>query len=216
MENTETTLDKQFFIDGYKDYCNRVGSAPGSAYRLCRFLFVSEEQFYIQFESLKTLKQEIFSNLLNPTFEKLSESKEYTDYSARERLLAFYYTLIEDLNPQHAFIHAAFSKFRWNLFVNHQLDALKEAYLPYVNDLIKFAQETQEVTSRVVVENYYQQAFYLHLVFVLNYFSQDTSENYSNTDAAIEKSTHLLFDLLQKNAADATIDFGKFLFQQKF
>lgn len=51
---------------------------------------------------------------------------------------------------------------------------------------------------------------------MLNFWSNDITEDFRNTDAAIEKSTNLLFDLLNHNAGDAAVDFGKFLIQHGF
>jgi hypothetical protein len=212
-EITTEKLSKEFFISGYKDYCIRVGVIPSSSHRLCKYLFVNEIDFNNHFNSLKSLQQEIWSQLLVSTISRLNDSKEYSEYSAREKLLAFYFTLIEEMKQEYALIKVSFESFRWSLFVNHQLDALNESFLLYINSLIAQANETEEITVRPFLDNYYQNIFWIHLVFILNFWSNDTSENFSHTDAAIEKSTHLLFDMLSRNVGDAAVDFGKFLFQ---
>jgi len=189
---------------------------PSSAYRLCRYLFVSENEFNSHFDSLKSLQQEIWGRMLQPTFDRLNISKEYADYSAREKLLAFYYTLIEDLKTEHLLIHSSFESFRWSLFVNPQLDALKASFQPYSDELILQATETEEITKRPFMDNYYQDILWIHLIFILNFWSSDTSTDFSDTDASIEKSTNLLFDLLGRNAGDAAVDFGKFIVQHGF
>jgi AcrR family transcriptional regulator len=215
-EITTENHSKEFFISGYKDYCKRVGVLPSSSYRLCRYLFVSENDFYTHFDSIKSLQQEIWGRLLQPTFDRLNASKEYADYSTREKLLAFYYTLIEDLKAENYLLRVSFDSFRWSLFVNYQLDALKASFQPYINELIAQATATEEITPRPFLDNYYQDIFWIHLVFILNFYSSDTSAEFSDTDAAIEKSTNLLFDLLSRNAGDAAVDFGKFVVQHGF
>lgn len=216
---SDTTLQeysKDFFIQGYIDYCKRVGNIPASTYRLCKFLFAKEVDFSIHFDSLKALQISIWANLLPPTFKRLSTSKEYEEYGARERLLAFYFTLFEELKPQKALVKASFENFKWTLFNNFQLDELKLTFQPYVNELIELAKENEEISNRPVIDSYNENIFWIHLVFLLYFWSNDSSENCSNTDAAIEKSTHLLFDLLGRNAGDAAIDFGKFLLTNGF
>jgi hypothetical protein len=215
-EITTENLSKEFFIEGYKDYCRRVGHMPSSAYRLCKYLFVKEDDFNIHFNSLKELQVIIWSGLLVSTIGRLNQSKEYAEYCAREKLLAFYFTLIEELKPDYKMIQCSFETFRWHLFVNFQLSALKESFLLYINALIAQAQETEEISPRPVLQDYYQNIFCLHLIFVLNFWSSDSSDNFANTDAAIEKSTNLLFDLLNRNAGDAAVDFGKFIIQHGF
>ena len=217
MNNTPIEhTSNDFFVEGYIDYCKRVGNTPPSTYRLCKFLFTKEVDFTVHFDSLKSLQSFIWSNLLTTTFNRLNTSKEYEDYGARERLLAFYFTLFEELKPKHALIKTSFINFKWMLFTNFQLDELKKAFQPYVNELIKLAKENEEISNRPVIENYYENLFWIHLVFLLNFWGNDTDEDFSNTDAAIEKSTHLLFDLLGRNAGDAAVDFGKFVITNGF
>jgi hypothetical protein len=43
----------------------------------------------------------------------------------------------------------------------------------------------------------------------------DDSDEFSNTDAAIEKSVNLSIDMLEKNTLDSLIDFGKFALKTK-
>jgi hypothetical protein len=215
-EFTTENFSKEFFISGYKDYCKRVGNVPTSAYRLCKFLYAQEVDFSIHFDSIKDLQRIVWNDFLQTTLERLATSKEYDSYCARERLLAFYYTLFEELKPEHAFYKTTFQHLKLTLFTNHQVDILKAAFRLYINELIAMAKETEEISTRAVIENYYEQAFTLHFIFLLNFWSSDTSENFQDTDAAVEKSTNLLFDLLQRNAGDATADFAKFLFTHGF
>jgi hypothetical protein len=215
-EFTTENFSKEFFISGYKDYCGRVGLVPSSAYRLCKFLYAKEVDFSIHFDSIKDVQRAVWDNFLHTTVERLIASKEYETYCARERLLAFYYTLFEDLKPEHDFYKTTFQHLRLTLFTNHQLDILKAAFSPYINELIALAKESEEISPRPVIENYYEQLFSLHFIFLLNFWSSDTSENFHDSDAAVEKSTNLLFDLLQRNAGDATADFAKFLFTHGF
>lgn len=215
-EFTTENFSKDFFISGYKDYCSRVGNVPSSAYRLCKFLYIQEVDFSIHFDSIKDLQRTVWNSFLFTTIERLAASEEYENYCARERLLAFYYTLFEDLKPEHAFYKATFQQLKLTLFTNHQVAIFKAAFGPYINELIALAKETEEISARAVIENYYEQAFSVHFLFLLNFWSSDTSQNFQDTDAAVEKSTNLLFDLLQRNAGDATADFAKFLFTHGF
>ena len=53
----------------------------------------------------------------------------------------------------------------------------------------------------------------MHLLFILKFWSNDESPNFEKTDAAIEKSVTLAFDLIGKGILDNALDFGKFLYQ---
>lgn len=215
-EFTTEKLSKEFFLSGYIDYCNRVGTPPSSAYRLCKYLFVSEKEFNLFFDSLNSLQQQVWKGFLSGTLKKLEQSKEFENYCGRERLLAFYFTLFEDVKSDHNFIKVSFEKFKWRLFSGQQEKILKDELLPFIKIIIDLAKETQEISSRPVLENYYENIFVMHFFFLLHFWSNDASENFELTDAAIEKSTNLLFDLLQRNAGDAAADFGKFILNNGF
>jgi hypothetical protein len=47
------------------------------------------------------------------------------------------------------------------------------------------------------------------------YVLKDDSKDFEKTDAAIEKSVQLSFELIGKGVLDVAIDFGKFLFQNR-
>jgi hypothetical protein len=72
-----------------------------------------------------------------------------------------------------------------------------------------------EVATRPVLDKRYPHLFWLHLGFILLFWKQDSSAGFENTDAAIEKSVNLAFDLIGKGAVDSAIDFAKFLYQNK-
>ena len=69
--------------------------------------------------------------------------------------------------------------------------------------------------ARPKIDETYPKIFWLHLVILLQYWKNDDSEGFENTDAFVEKSVNLAFDLISKGALDTAIDFIKFLYQTK-
>ena len=51
---------------------------------------------------------------------------------------------------------------------------------------------------------------------MLKFWKDDSSADFEKTDAAVEKSVNLAFDLIGKGAVDSVVDFAKFLYQTKF
>jgi hypothetical protein len=45
---------------------------------------------------------------------------------------------------------------------------------------------------------------------------EDSSPDFEKTDMAIEKSVRTVFDLFDSSPVDSVIDFGKFLWKEKF
>ncbi len=70
-----------------------------------------------------------------------------------------------------------------------------------------------EVASRPVIDRRYPRLFWLHMGFILLFWKSDDSPDFEKTDAAVEKSVNLAFDLIGKGAVDSAIDFAKFIYQ---
>jgi hypothetical protein len=70
-----------------------------------------------------------------------------------------------------------------------------------------------EVAERPYLDKRYPQLFWVHLALLLMFWKGDDSAGFEKTDAFIEKSVNLAFDLIGKGAVDSAIDFGKFLYQ---
>jgi hypothetical protein len=72
-----------------------------------------------------------------------------------------------------------------------------------------------EVAARPYLDKQYPALFWFHLGFVLLFWKDDDSAGFEKTDAAVEKSVNLAFDLIGKGALDTAIDFAKFIYQTK-
>jgi hypothetical protein len=56
---------------------------------------------------------------------------------------------------------------------------------------------------------------WLQFLYVSRVWANDDSKDYQITDAAIEKSVNLLFELMRKGPLDMAIEFAKFMYQNK-
>jgi hypothetical protein len=52
-------------------------------------------------------------------------------------------------------------------------------------------------------------------LFILNFWVKDPSQQFEQTDVAIEKAVNTSFDLIGKTPLDTIFDFAKFLFQNR-
>jgi len=62
----------------------------------------------------------------------------------------------------------------------------------------------------------FSEASWAQLLFFLKFWLDDTSPNFEKTDAAIEKSINVAFDVFDNTQLDAIFDLGKFLWKEKF
>jgi hypothetical protein len=128
-------------------------------------------------------------------------------------LLAFYFTLAEVLKGDRSFVIHQLSEWKNPAMLPTFLKGFKSAFNEWVNGIILEGKQTGEIAMRPFLDKQYDSVFWLHLVFILQFWSKDDSANFEKTDMAIEKSVNLAFDLIGKGALDNALDFGKFLYQ---
>ncbi len=62
----------------------------------------------------------------------------------------------------------------------------------------------------------FSEAAWVQLGFLLKFWMEDTSKAFEKTDQAIEKSVQTAFDVFDNTPVSTLIDFGKFLWKEKF
>jgi len=175
----------------------------------------SVEEFNAQFRSVKELKAQFWLSRFEETVLTLAESEEYDTYAVRDKMLAFYYTWIEELKPFRAYIKFVFTKKPVYKVLPDDTDTFVKSFNAYTDTLLEQGKESGEIAKRLILSNQLKKILYLKLVFILRFWLHDKSEDYSQTDAAIEKSVHLAFDILGKTPIDTAFDFGKFVIQNR-
>ena len=75
-----------------------------------------------------------------------------------------------------------------------------------IHELEKFTEKKRPFTRLVFSKEFYEARVWL----------KDESKAFETTDAAIEKSVNLAFELLSQGPLDSIIDFGRFALKTKF
>lgn len=197
----------------YIEYVLNHGHRPASVFKFCTDLGIKEEAFYDHFGTFEGLERHIWKSFIDTTTERLKADKEYAAFSAREKILAFYYTFFEVVKSSRSFMLVQLEDHRKLELIPGFIKDFKSAYEAYVEHTLKVGQTTGEVAKRPLLDKQYPRLFWLHMGFLLTFWKNDSSAGFEKTDAAIEKSVNLAFDLIGKGAVDSVIDFAKFLYQ---
>ena len=211
--------------EAYLDHLLEHGEAPPSVYQFTKRLKMKEATFYEHYNSFTSLERAIWRGFFDQALEQIQGDEVYREYSVREKLLAFYYTWIEVLKNNRSYVtfrvhHMGLAKagrptmgpMRMNVAV---LSRFKEGFLDFANELIMEGKETEEVVDRPIIGNNYDEGLWRQVLFVLNFWVQDDSQNFERTDVAIEKAVNLSFDLMGRSALDSAFDFARFLYQRR-
>ncbi|CAN5256755.1 hypothetical protein BH09BAC1_BH09BAC1_11770 [soil metagenome] len=207
--------DQPSLVDHYLQYISEKQSRPGSIYALAKHLGQDKETIQRDYKTIAELESELWGSFIEKTFLRLNAEPAYAEYVARERLLAFYFTLLEVIAPYRAYIKLVpLSTSVFNLGTNVFAD-FKKAFLTYTHSLVELGMETGEVEKRMFVTDKYNEALWAQCLFILNFWLKDTSENFEKTDEAVERSVNLSLDLMARGPIDSLLEFGQFLFKNR-
>lgn len=209
-------VSKTAILNKYKEYVLTHDTEPRSVFTFAQELGIPESEFYQHYSSFETIQASIWEQFIDDTIAGIKKDQPYQDYTNRERLLAFYYTLIERLKLDRSFVkYTVEGKLKRPELHPAFLKSFKMQFLAYAESLIGDAYGDQEIIKRPLISNGYKDGMWLQLIFIVGFWLKDDSEAFEKTDAAIEKSVNLSFELMGSGPLDLMIDFGKFLYQNK-
>ncbi|QNH60884.1 TetR family transcriptional regulator C-terminal domain-containing protein [Hymenobacter sediminicola] len=200
----------------YLEYVLRKGTPPASVYKLTRKLNLPEEEFYRSYANFDTIDRELWADFGRDARATAEREPVWEQYGSREKLLSFYYTLLEILKRNRSYALQALrrSLHRMPGFTPRVLDDFRQEFEVFVADILREGRRTEEVASRPLLQEQYPRAFWQQMLFVLGFFAKDDTVDFQRTDAAVEKAVTLSFDLVGRNTLDSAVDFVRFLVQR--
>ncbi|CAM2006773.1 hypothetical protein [Acanthopleuribacter pedis] len=196
-------------------YVTEYGDRPKTAAALARHGERETPEFFKSYGSLRALEKATWAEFGRRTRMILEADETYGEYSGREKLLAFWFTLFSEFGRERAFAAAYESLLRAPaLGMPRVLEGLKEEILEWAEPVIETALEDGELVERPMVTKYYARGLVFPTYCLLLFWLDDESAQCQNTDQAIEKTVHALFDCGGKNLFDSWLDLGKFVVQQ--
>ncbi len=215
MSLVQVNMSSQI-IKQYIEHTLEHNKAPESVYLFSKSIGMEEKEFYGHYASLASLEADIYKVWFEKAFEACSQSEPWANYSAREKVLAVFFSFIEEVKNYRSF--AVYLKNRditrlpkWPSY----LTELHQSFLEKMKPILSAAIENKEIEQRKYLDEKYVSGLWLNFLFVFSFWLNDTSKSFEKTDESIERSVNLAFDLMGKSALDAALDFGKFLFQSR-
>ncbi|QDH79727.1 TetR/AcrR family transcriptional regulator [Echinicola soli] len=212
-----TKIDKRAkIIDAYKTYILEHGKSPASVFKFTNELKMKEVDFYAFFSSFTAVKRAVWQKIFLVTLAALESQEVYKEYSSREKLLAFFYTWIEELKHNRSYLLVLYGVHQLpGQSLPQELQGFRNDFKEYVKGVLSEGEENDEIAKRPYLSDKYDEALWLQVLFVFRFWIKDHSDGFEKTDEAIEKSVNLAFDLMGKSALDTFVDFAKFLYQSR-
>jgi hypothetical protein len=202
-------MEKQELLQKYVEYVSKEGKKPSTVSKFTFALGIKETDFYKCFANLNQLEQFYWQNVHTSIIEKIKSQEVYQNYSVREKLLSYAFTLVETLKENRSFVLIVLRK---------NCDALnkyQKEVKNYAEDLIAEGTQKNEIQDRILVSTYYSDIITKETSAIIHFWVKDDSENFEKTDVFIEKSINFVMDILGRNWIDTGFDFVKYWFQKK-
>jgi hypothetical protein len=195
----------------YIDFVLTEGQQPKSVYIFAKKNKMTEEEFYRFFGSFDAIEQNIWTSFAVKTIAEIKTQEVWSQYSAREKALSFFYSFFELIKSSRSFVVYSVKKQPKTFTTPQTFTGIKDTFESFCNDLIVEGLESNELSERKFFSNRYKDALWVQLVFVLNFWINDNSTGFEKTDEAIEKGINVTFDLFQRSPIDNLFEYGKFL-----
>ncbi|MGI4863437.1 MAG: hypothetical protein ACRYFZ_05895 [Janthinobacterium lividum] len=211
-----TGMEPTLLKPAYLDYLRRHGHAPKTVFAFADAQGITEGEFYRHYASFAAIDRDAWVEFGREARAQAAQEPAWQGYGAREKLLAFYYTLLEILKNNRSFVLLTLgrSQRRMPALVPKVLDKFEADFKDFVEEILHEGRATGEIASRPFLQDGYGRVFLRQLQFILLFFVRDESVNFERTDAAVEKAVTLSFDLVGRNTFDSALDFGRFLLQK--
>lgn len=213
VENNK--ISKAELTEAYLLGLLRNGKEPVTVYKFCEDLGIEEVEFYAHFNSFGAIDKNIWVKIFDEVLGALEQDEEYASFNSQEKVLSFFYTLLEVYKSNRSYIVLRFSDVEYKMFRPWFLANFQEKFSVWMNEVISEGLSAEEIAQRPIITSKYYEVIWGQFLYVTKVWVKDESESFQITDAAIEKSSALLFELMKKGPVDLLIDFLKFVYQNK-
>lgn len=203
-------------ISLYMDYVLTHNQQPKSVYSFSKDNNFEEQKFYEHFNSFDALEKSIFKAFFDNTHDVLQKSEDYQSFDARNKLLSFYYTFFEVLTANRSYVIYALKNEKNKLKTLKTLSSLKSSFTKYVSTLDIKTLDLKEEKLEKLQKRSIEESAWIQLLMTIKFWIDDTSKAFEKTDVFIEKSVNTSFDLIDTTPLKSLIDFGKFIYKEKF
>ena len=216
MNEEKENIDwKENFKNEFVLYLIRNGEKPVTVFKFCEELGVDESLFYKFYNSFRSVETEVWLTFYQEVKIALGGDAEYSSYSALEKYLSFLYAVVEVYKQNRSYVVLRYAEVNRKSFRPWFMDSLREEFAIWTKEILDEGFASNEIISRPLISSKYHEALWVQLLYITRVWTNDESEDFQLTDAAIEKSSALLFELMKSGPVDLLIDFLKFAYQNK-
>lgn len=203
-------------ISMYMDYVLEHEVVPKSVFKFCKSNGIDESVFYENFGSVEGIQKAIWKKFYTNTESLMVKNKEFDSFSNKDKMLTFFYSFFELLTLNRSYVLFTLDKDKTVMQNMNQLKGLRKHVKGFASELIEDGNADKSLKITKHNPKVFSEGAWLQFMFILKFWMDDDSAGFEKTDVAIEKSITTIFDIFDNTPLDNIIDFGKFLFKERF
>jgi len=201
---------REKILEAFATHWSEEGHPPRSVPRFCKSLGITEAVFFKHFSSLHAVEKAFWRDWISGVVSAVEQGGDWEEFAARERYLAFLFALTQSATGRRSLLLERFHDIS-PLSHPGALEGMRAEFLEFARKLVERGKETGEIAERRGLTALYPGILYVHLRWVIDQWLKDESEEFERTDAFIEKTVTLAFDLFRSQALDSAADLIRFL-----
>ena len=178
MATKAKKITKEVLIAAYMDYVLEHETVPKSIYNFCKLIKIKEEDFYLFYGSLESLKKGIWEQIFTSTLSLMKKNKDYENFSNKDKMLTFFYTFFETLTLNRSYVLFTLKHSGGTMKNLEEVKGLRKHIKGFSKDLI----EDGNVDKNFKITKHNPQLFsegaWLQFLFLLKFWTNDDSAGF--------------------------------------
>ena len=208
-------IDDNQIISLYMNNVLENNEEPKSAYSFCKKHSIEESDFYSFFGYFDAIKQAVWIKFFENAVATIEKEEAFDKYSDKNKLLTLYFTLFELLNLNRSYVLFSLKENKDGLKNLKNLKGFRTHFKQFIVTIIQSSSSESNDKVSKVTEPVFSEGALLQFLFLLKFWTDDTSKGFEKTDVLIEKSVNTVVDLLDTKPLESLFDLGKFLWKEK-
>lgn len=193
-------------IEAYKEMLIG-GEGEINSFTISRKIGATEKDFFQYFTSADDVARKIWSNIGDQVMEVLNGSELHNSYPPRQKVLSYFFTFFDVALNERTFIDRTIGN-------NDYLKSYRESFKNYIGDIVQEGIATEDMKERLSLSNYYPKVLWELHVKLVRVWLNDSSDNFVETEKAIEIYSKVPLELMGPNLLDSLFETVKYNVEQ--
>ena len=197
-------------LEAFCETLREHGGPPETVFGFCKKLDIPERDFFREFSSLEALERAYWEQIIDSVIVAVESGDEWSGFDARQKLLSFLYAFCEESLNHRSIMLSRLLKLG-ALARPVYLKDFESRFKRFAKTILDEGLAAGDIANRGPFTALYPDALYTHFRSVIDFHLKDESRGYERTDAFIEKSAAVAFDLVRTQILDSALDLARFL-----